>query len=536
MRHDQQKPARPLVELLKAKSRGRRTALRAVAPRHVGRNDLRPVLEPVERAPHELIFPTRNVRTVDPTHIGEVANAIAEFGFNDPVLIDESNEVLNGVVRVEAARVLGMDSIPCVIARHLSRPQRRQLRLALNRLQEKGSWNLGELKLVMQELIVEDVSLEITGFTRGEVDQILQDDEPSVAEVGPLEPNGGAAPVAKLGEVFQLDLHRIVCGDARDPSVLAAVMSSDKAQLLLTDQPYNCRISGHVTKSHHREFAMASGEMSDTEFSAFNIAWIRAALPCVVEGGVCGTFIDWRGYPTVSASMADVDWSRGDPELDGADVRRVDRVAHPGGRVRIVKSVARGQAAGDPSERTAAPVRHRHPQKLALTERTGMSRPKAKRSHRRGKLEELQMSSKPKKPKIPKRSPKSAAPRPPEADRVGYGMPPRRSQFQPGQSGNPRGRPKGVRNLGTNVRAVLGRRVTVVEHGQRKSVSAAEAILHRYLESAIKGDVKAGAFLLTLLDRFQPTESEDTGADVMSDQDQEIVANLFKQIGKKPKE
>lgn len=81
------------------------------------------------------------------------------------------------------------------------------------------------------------------------------------------------------------------------------------------------------------------------------------------------------------------------------------------------------------------------------------------------------MSSTPKKPKILKRSPKATASTQPDADKVGYGMPPKRSQFQPGQSGNPKGRAKGARNLATNVRAVLGRRIMVVERGQRKSAA-----------------------------------------------------------------
>jgi uncharacterized protein DUF5681 len=146
------------------------------------------------------------------------------------------------------------------------------------------------------------------------------------------------------------------------------------------------------------------------------------------------------------------------------------------------------------------------------------------------------MSTKLKKPKILKRSPRPTAPTQPDADEVGYGRPPKRNRFQPGQSGNPRGRAKGARNLATNVRTVLGRKILVVEHGQRKSVSAAEAILHRYLELALKGDVKAGAFLLTLLERFQPAEAEDPAAETLSEQDQEIVANLLKQIGKGTKE
>ena len=69
------------------------------------------------------------------------------------------------------------------------------------------------------------------------------------------------------------------------------------ARLVLTDEPYNVPIAGNVTTRRHREFAMASGEMSEGEFLAFNEAWMRAVLPHLHEGGLLGTFIDWRGYP-----------------------------------------------------------------------------------------------------------------------------------------------------------------------------------------------------------------------------------------------
>jgi DNA modification methylase len=74
------------------------------------------------------------------------------------------------------------------------------------------------------------------------------------------------------------------------------------ARLVLTDEPYNVRISGNVTGGPHREFAMASGEMSKSEFLSFNLAWVKAALNHLAEGGLFGTFIDWRGLPTVHAA------------------------------------------------------------------------------------------------------------------------------------------------------------------------------------------------------------------------------------------
>ena len=78
------------------------------------------------------------------------------------------------------------------------------------------------------------------------------------------------------------------------------------ARLVLTDEPYNVKISGHVTGGNHREFAMASGEMSDAEFLAFNEAWMATVLPCLCNGGIFGTFIDWRGLPIVHLAAVTV--------------------------------------------------------------------------------------------------------------------------------------------------------------------------------------------------------------------------------------
>jgi DNA modification methylase len=109
--------------------------------------------------------------------------------------------------------------------------------------------------------------------------------------------------VARVGDVFVLGRHRLACGDATDGQVWRRLMDGEEqARLLLSDEPYNVKIKGHVSGSGHREFAMASGEMSDAEFAAFNDGWIGVALPWLCDGAVLGTFIDWRGYPTVHAA------------------------------------------------------------------------------------------------------------------------------------------------------------------------------------------------------------------------------------------
>jgi DNA modification methylase len=296
-----------LTDQLRRKSRIRRDLqdrLSKAATARPRRNDILPRLELSSIPIADLRPSSRKVRKLDPGHVREVASSISILGFCDPLLVGHDNDLINGEARYEAARQLGLDPIPCVRVGHLSPEEQRVLRLAVNRLTEKGQWDLDALKIEFEELIVTDAPIEIIGFSVAEIDQIVLADAADGLERGPLEPEQAAA-TSQLGDIFQLGPHRIICGSATDPSTLSALMNSDNpARLILTDEPYNVRISGHVTGGAHREFAMASGEMSDAEFLAFNTAWINAVLPYLRDGGVFGTFIDWRGYPTVFAAAS----------------------------------------------------------------------------------------------------------------------------------------------------------------------------------------------------------------------------------------
>jgi DNA modification methylase len=301
---------RSLTEQLKAKGRDRREKLGQLS--HVGatpvalRNDLLPALAMEYISVDQLRAPSRAVRACDPAHVREVANTIRALGFCAPILVGKNNVILDGVVRLEAAKLAGLDRVPCVRVEHLSDAEQRVLRLAVNRLGEKGQWDLTELRIELEELIIADVPIEISGFELDEVDGILIGDEANAIEQGPLAPEQDAVAVAKLGDLFQLGVHRIICGSATDPAVLKRLMERDEApvRLILTDEPYNVKIVGNVTRGEHREFAMASGEMTDAQFLDFNIDWIDAALPYLCDGGVVGSFIDWRGAPTLGAAAA----------------------------------------------------------------------------------------------------------------------------------------------------------------------------------------------------------------------------------------
>jgi hypothetical protein len=287
----------PLTDQLKEKSRRRRDDLgragQVSAKPTTLRNDLLPLLAIAYVPLDELRSSKRKLRRLDAAHVREVASSIAALGFCAPLLIDRSNVVIDGEIRLEAAKLLGLGRAPCVRVNHLSDQEQRLLRLAVNRLGEKGQWDLDELKIEFEEMILADAPIEISGFSLGEIDQVLIGDEAEV-ESGPLAPEPGSVAVARLGDVFQLGPHRLICGDATDPAVLALLMDGDPpARLVLTDEPYNVKILGNVSGGAHREFAMASGEMSDAEFlvhrflGSTHIIWPRqfSTSMCERRGG-----------------------------------------------------------------------------------------------------------------------------------------------------------------------------------------------------------------------------------------------------------
>jgi hypothetical protein len=136
-------------------------------------------------------------------------------------MIGRDNLVIDGVARVEAAKQLGLPRIPCVRIDHLTSAEQRVMRIASNRLAEKGAWSLDDLKIEFEELIIEEAPIDISGFNGPEIDQILLGEDAVAREQGPLAPGLGATAVAQQGDVFLLGDHKIIAGDATDPDVFA---------------------------------------------------------------------------------------------------------------------------------------------------------------------------------------------------------------------------------------------------------------------------------------------------------------------------
>lgn len=243
---------------------------------------------------------SRNARTHSKKQIRQIADSIKRFGFNNAVLIDDNNQIIAGHGRVEAAKLLGHQAVPTVKLSHLSEADKRAFILADNKLALKAGWDREILAIELQGLIDLGCDIEVTGFETAEVDIILEDAaEATEAEPGPEDavPAAMDGAVTRPGDVWLLGQHRLICGDSRTADTYQLLMKGMKAEFVFTDPPYNVRIDGNVTglgHIRHREFAMASGEMTEAEFTAFLEGVFRQLVLNSVDGSIHQICMDWR--------------------------------------------------------------------------------------------------------------------------------------------------------------------------------------------------------------------------------------------------
>ncbi len=240
----------------------------------------------------------RNPRTHSARQIEQIAASIQEFGFLNPILIDETSKILAGNGRAEAAKRLGLKEVPTLLIGHMTAAQKRAYVIADNRIAEKAGWDRSLLSLELEELQTLGFEVELTGFSTAEID-LIQDDVSKTEASDPddVTPIAKAQAVSRMGDVWSLGRHRIICGDALDRATYDVLLDGELAQMVFTDPPYNVKIRGHVSSSKriaHREFAMASGEMSQAGFVRFLGRAFRLLTSSTAEGSIHFIFIDWR--------------------------------------------------------------------------------------------------------------------------------------------------------------------------------------------------------------------------------------------------
>src|SRR5258708_14648883 len=190
----------------------------------------------------------RNARLHSQKQLHQIAASISEFGFNVPVLIDRGNIIIAGHGRVDAARKLGMETVPVLRIEHLTDEQKRAFALADNKIALNSDWDLEVLQLDMKELSALDLNfdLEITGFETAEIDLLIDGATAPASDPSDIIPEKQAEPVSRLDDLWLLGDHKLVCADACDKASYAELMDGETARVVFTDPPYNVPIDGHV--------------------------------------------------------------------------------------------------------------------------------------------------------------------------------------------------------------------------------------------------------------------------------------------------
>jgi len=259
----------------------------------------------IQLRPLDSLVPyARNARTHSPEQVDQIAASIREFGFTNPILIREDGSIIAGHGRHAAARKLGLSEVPTICLSHLSPTQVKAYVLADNKLAMNAGWDDAMLALEMQELKDEGFDLSLMGFSSGEVDAIFAEctvdgltDEDDV-------PDAPSDPVTRPGDVWICGRHRVMCGDSTSAESITQLLQGRKADLWITDPPYNVAYVGKTSE----KMTIKNDAMGDEEFRSFLRGAYSAADQNLKEGG---SFYIWYAggetYNFIGAGF-DIGW------------------------------------------------------------------------------------------------------------------------------------------------------------------------------------------------------------------------------------
>lgn len=190
-----------------------------------------------------LIPYARNSRTHSEAQTQQIAASIREFGFTNPVLIDEDNGIIAGHGRVQAAQLLGMDEVPCIVLSGLSEAKKRAYIIADNKLALNAGWNDEMLRLEFQDLQEMGFDLDLTGFSAEELDKLMPKQVDGLTDEDAV-PDAPVEPVTVLGDIWILGNHRLMCGDSTSIDAVERLIGRSSIDLIYTDPPYGINEKG----------------------------------------------------------------------------------------------------------------------------------------------------------------------------------------------------------------------------------------------------------------------------------------------------
>ena len=249
-----------------------------------------------------------NARHHTRAQVRAIAKSIEAFGFNAPILVDKNNKIIAGHGRYEAARLRGDPEVPVIFLDHLNEAQVKAYMLADNKLTDRSTWDEAKLAASLKELseLVLDFDITATGFEVPEIDLRIQSlEDPNAVDEADEFQLAPTMPTSIPGDLWLLGEHRLLCGNAIERDSYAQLMEQDLAAAVFTDPPYNVKVDGHVCglgTIKHREFAMASSEMTEAEYLRFLTGAFDGMCGNSSAGALIYACMDWRHIDVLLAA------------------------------------------------------------------------------------------------------------------------------------------------------------------------------------------------------------------------------------------
>jgi DNA modification methylase len=267
-------------------------------PHEAGNRKVEPLV--VEYLATSSLLPyEKKLRKHNQKHIAALMGSLRGFGFVAPVIVDDHNVIVDGEALIEAAVRLGIDMVPIVRLSNMTAVMVQACRVAINKLSGGATWDDNLIKFEMIEiaptLIAHDIELEAIGFSTTEFDLMV-----GAPASDPAELDEDVAlpetPVSKIGDLWRLENNRLLCGNALEEASYARLLNGEKATMAFCDAPYNQKVSdiSGLGKAKHKEFQMASGEMTRQAYIEFLAAYMTLCAQYCVDGAVHFACIDWR--------------------------------------------------------------------------------------------------------------------------------------------------------------------------------------------------------------------------------------------------
>ncbi|HEP1521701.1 TPA: DNA modification methylase [Streptococcus pyogenes] len=246
------------------------------------------------------ITPYKNNPRNNDEAVGPVAESIKEFGFKVPIVIDKNGEIVNGHTRYKAAKKLGLETVPVIVADDLSDEQIKAFRLADNKVGEIAVWDLDLLNEELNDIL--DLDMSAFGFdVLDNLDDLIEDEK----DLDDFTENVPDEPKSKLGDIYQLGSHKLMCGDSTNGADVKKLMNGELADLLLTDPPYNVAYEGKTKDS----LTIKNDSMDNDSFRQFLVNAFSSANEVMKPGAVFYIWhADSEGYNFRGACF-DIGWT-----------------------------------------------------------------------------------------------------------------------------------------------------------------------------------------------------------------------------------